>query len=340
MAVQRAVKVGPHSIGESVIEERLRERAANVLKKLPEADQAAIIARVKELAKDESTTVSARSYEELVKQVHVLVRQERAKALPQVESIAVSTGAPPASSPKPDQMDGVEISQDTKIKRLGEVRRRLSLVSVQQELGAFRDRGKGVTGFTYKHTEDQKFGIAANSNFLTGGQSGHSYRGLFDEAKTSGLKNDQIAKRLINALTAEGNAFTGLEADARRSLTKIVAVIQGAEFRRSAANPTAAIAALNRVVADPGLDLFETLHSHALFTPEGGSARSQFHRHAGVDQSQEDFKAQAEREYDALAQLVTVNGYDAENEQAFYTGCERIGATSMAAFKKTFHYDT
>ncbi|KUJ66988.1 hypothetical protein ACZ90_31720 [Streptomyces albus subsp. albus] len=337
--MQRTVKVANRPIAAAVIEERLRERAAKALAKLPEEDRAAVIARTRELAADGDATVSAPSYEVLVRQIQREVRERRANALAPVESIAVKTGAPPRSTPPPDQME-VELSPDTKITRLAEVRRRLSLVGVQQKLGDFRDRGKGVTGFTYKHTEENKFGIASTSNFLTGGQTGHSYQDLFaSAARTSGLTNDQLAKRLINALTSEGNAFAGLEADARQYLTKIVAVIHGAEFRRAAANPTAAVAALNQVVANPGLDIFETLHSHALFAPGGGSASSQFHRRKEVDQSSDDFRERAVREYDALAQLVAVNGFDTADEQAFYTGCEKIGATSMEAFKKTFTYD-
>ena len=70
----------------------------------------------------------------------------------------------------------------------------------------------------------------------------------------------------------------------------------------------------------------------------GGSKDSQFHRDADVDQDDGDFKKRAINEYQALAQLVSANDFDPNDEEEFYKECDKIAATSMTSFTATFEY--
>ncbi|MFE1171911.1 DUF4157 domain-containing protein [Streptomyces sp. NPDC058773] len=278
------------------------------------------------------------SYEDLLDFAGQRVRAAAAAHLAPVVPTAIRTGA---SHP---EHTGTEIPDTEKISRLTEVRRRLSQRGTEQNLDGFRNRQKMVNPFTHKPTGNA-YSIGHTGNFVLGGPQEGEYDVLFERAGNStGLSDKELAKHFIRALTESEYNFEGVSEEGRKYCTKIVAIIQGAEFRRAAANPTVAIAAFNQVVSGAAGTLHEALSTYAVFakpkgnSATGGSKDSQFHRDPDVNQSDEDFKKRALAEYRALADLVSANGFDPGEAEEFYKGCDRIAATSMSAFAGTFDY--
>ncbi|WP_412126765.1 DUF4157 domain-containing protein [Streptomyces tubercidicus] len=290
------------------------------------------------MASDERDLGRWGSYEELLDFAERRVREAAAADLPPVVPTAIRTG-----SPDPDQPE-VKLSEKEQIHRLAEVRRRLSSRGTEQDLDGFRNRQKMVNPFTHKPTGNA-YSIGHTGNFVLGGPQEGEYDVLFERAGNStGLSDQELAKHFIRALTEPGYDFEGMSEDGRKYCAKIVAIIQGAEFRRAAANPTVAIAAFNQVVSGESKTLHEALNRYAIFakakgnSATGGSKDSQFHRDPDVDQEDGDFKKRALNEYQALAQLVAVNGFDPSDAEEFYKGCDKIAATSMSSFTATFEY--
>ncbi|MGY5125977.1 eCIS core domain-containing protein [Streptomyces nigrescens] len=290
------------------------------------------------MASDERDLGRWPSYEELLDSAERRVREAAAAGLPPVVPTAIKTG-----SSNPDHM-AVDLSEAEQIHRLAEVRRRLSSRGTKQGLDEFRNRQQMVNPFTHKPTGNA-YSIGHTGNFVLGGPQEGEYDVLFERAGNStGLSDKELAKHFIRALTEPGYDFDGMSADGRRYCAKILAIIQGAEFRRAAANPTVAIAAFNQVVSGSAATLHEALTRHAVFakakgdSATGGSKDSQFHRDADVDQEDGDFKERAVNEYQALAQLVSANDFDPNDEEEFYKGCDKIAATSMSSFAATFEY--
>ncbi|MEU8785752.1 DUF4157 domain-containing protein [Streptomyces sp. NPDC048637] len=278
------------------------------------------------------------SYEDLLDAAARRVHGEAASHLDPVVPLAVKTG--PSN---PDHME-VDLSEQEQIHRLAEVRRRLSLRGTEQDLYEFRDSKKMANPF--EHTPSgSTYSIGHTGNFVLGGPQEGDYAELFKGARdNSGLSDKELAKHFLRALTEPDYNFGEMSKEGRQYCAKILAIIQGAEFRRAAANPTAAIAAFNKVVTGEAATLHEALNRYALFAKSkgksatGGSKDSQFHRDPDVDQKDEDFKKRALSEYQALAQLVSANGFDPSDADEFYKGCDEIGATSMSSFIATFDY--
>ncbi|WP_411133210.1 DUF4157 domain-containing protein [Streptomyces sp. C10] len=290
------------------------------------------------MASDERDLGRWPSYEELLDSAERRVREAAAADLPPVVPTAIRTGAS-----NPDHKE-VDLPQTEQIHRLAEVRRRLSSRGTKQDLDGFRNRQKMVNPFTHKPTGNS-YSIGHTGNFVLGGPQEGEYDTLFARAGNStGLSEKELAKHFIRALTEPGYDFDGMSEDGRKYCAKIVAIIQGAEFRRAAANPTVAIAAFNQVVSGSAGTLHEALTKYAVFakakgnSATGGSKDSQFHRDAEVDQEDGDFKERALNEYQALAQLVSANGFDPNDAEEFYKGCDKIAATSMSSFASTFEY--
>lgn len=278
------------------------------------------------------------SYEDLLDFAEKRVRAAAAAHLAPVVPTAIKTGA---SNP---EHTGAKISETEQIHRLAEVRRRLSLRGTEQDLDGFRDRQKMVNPLKHKPTGNA-YSIGHTGNFVLGGPQEGEYDALFARAaNSSGLSDKELAKHFIRALTEPGYDFDGMSEDGRKYCTKVVAIIQGAEFRRAAANPTVAIAAFNQVVTGEAGTLHEALSRYAIFakakgnSATGGSKDSQFHRDTDVDQDDGDFKKRAINEYQALAQLVSANDFDPNDAEEFYKGCDKIAATSMSSFTATFEY--
>ncbi|WJY42754.1 DUF4157 domain-containing protein [Streptomyces sp. P9-2B-2] len=278
------------------------------------------------------------SYEDLLDFAEKRVRAAAAAHLPPVVPTAIKTGA---SNP---EHTAAKISETEQIHRLAEVRRRLSLRGTEQDLDGFRNRQKMVNPFKHKPTGNA-YSIGHTGNFVLGGPQEGEYDALFARAaNSSGLSDKELAKHFIRALTEPEYDFEGMSEDGRKYCTKVVAIIQGAEFRRAAANPTVAIAAFNQVVTGEAGTLHEALNRYAIFakakgnSATGGSKDSQFHRDADVDQEDGDFKKRAINEYQALAQLVSANDFDPNDAEEFYKGCDKIAATSMSSFTATFEY--
>ncbi|BCK72605.1 hypothetical protein Srufu_065580 [Streptomyces libani subsp. rufus] len=278
------------------------------------------------------------SYEDLLDFAEKRVRAAAAAHLPPVVPTAIKTGA---SNP---EHTAAKISETEQIHRLAEVRRRLSLRGTEQDLDGFRNRQKMVNPFKHKPTGNA-YSIGHTGNFVLGGPQEGEYDTLFERAaNSSGLSDKELAKHFIRALTEPEYDFEGMSEDGRKYCTKVVAIIQGAEFRRAAANPTVAIAAFNQVVTGEAGTLHEALNRYAIFakakgnSATGGSKDSQFHRDADVDRDDGDFKKRAINEYQALAQLVSANDFDPNDAEEFYKGCDKIAATSMSSFTATFEY--
>ncbi|MEU9124926.1 DUF4157 domain-containing protein [Streptomyces sp. NPDC048506] len=291
------------------------------------------------MAGDERDFGRFTSYGELLDDAERRVQEAAAAHLPPVVPTAVKTG-----SSNPDHME-VDLSEGQQIHRLAEVRRRLSLRGTEQHLDGFRNRQEMVRPFKHKPT-GETYSIGHTGNFVLGGPEEGEYKALFERTRNStGLSDVELAKHFIRALTEPGYDFDGVSEDGRRYCAKVVAIIQGAEFRRAAANPTVAIAAFNQVVTGAAGTLYEALNKYAVFakakgnSATGGSKDSQFHRDTDVDQEDGDFKERAINEYQALAQLVSANGFDPNDEKEFYKGCDKIAATSMSAFTATFEYE-
>ncbi|MFJ9407338.1 DUF4157 domain-containing protein [Streptomyces sp. NPDC101393] len=290
------------------------------------------------MASDERDLGRWPSYEELLDSAERRVREAAAADLPPVVPTALTTGPS-----HPDHTE-VDLPQTEQIHRLAEVRRRLSSRGTKQDLDGFRNRQKMVNPFTHTPTGNA-YSIGHTGNFVLGGPQEGEYDVLFARARNStGLSDKELAQHFIRALTEPAYGFDGMSEDGRKYCAKIVAIIQGAEFRRAAANPTVAIAAFNQVVSGSVGTLHEALTRYAVFakakgnSATGGSKDSQFHRDADVDQEDGDFKERALNEYRALAQLVSANGFDPNEAEEFYKGCDKIAATSMSSFTATFTY--
>ncbi|MFF8787729.1 DUF4157 domain-containing protein [Streptomyces sp. NPDC015125] len=305
-------------------DEKFKERVREEIVSMAEADQ----------------DFGRKTYEQLLDTAQIRIQKASAAHLPPVVPTAIKTGS---GSPDPHDME-VELPEATQRRRLAEVRRRLSLRGTEQNLDAFRNRQKMVNPFRHKPTGNS-YSISHTGNFVLGGPQEGEYEALFERARNaSGLSDKELAKHFIRALTESGYNFDGMSEDGRKYCAKVVAIIQGAEFRRAAANPTVAIAAFNQVVTGAAGTLHEALNTYAVFakakgnSATGGSKESQFHRDTDVDQDDEDFKRRAVNEYQALAQLVSANGFNPNDEEEFYAGCDKIAATSMGSFASTFEY--
>ncbi|MGW7582491.1 eCIS core domain-containing protein [Kitasatospora sp. NPDC054768] len=328
-AVQRVVTVARGTIGSSGETDKVQWNAGRH-KNLPEADRKAILAEIGRMA-DAEESEHFTSYEKLIDAAHARVRAASGQNLAPVTPVAVATGA---------LQHTLTISDEEQMKRHKEVRRRLSLRGVSLDLEAFRNRQAMVNPFTYSDVEDgASYTIGAGGNFVLGSVQEGDYSQLFDLARSkSGLTEQQLANRFIKALSESGSRpFDDLPKDAQKYCAKIVAIIQGAEFRRAAANPTAAVAAFNKVVTGETATLHEAMNTFTLFAKAGGgSADSQYHR-AGKEPDAE-LNARILQEFRSLAQLVSANGFDPNDEKQFYTACETIAVGSMNSFKSNFSY--
>jgi hypothetical protein len=281
------------------------------------------------------------SYVELAMAANSRVNQAAASNLPPYVPGKISIASPDAMEVDSMEVDGTP-PLDVKIKRLGELRRRLSLQSVSVGHEGFRNRDIQVADFQYAHGGGP-FTIGYTNNFLLGGQLGHSYADLLKTSlNESGLRDQEVAMRLIGALTdPEGGAFDGLRSSAKAALTKIVALIHGAEYRRAAANPVAAVAALNEVVAGRTRTVLEAIKGSTLFgKTDGGAADSQYHRRTDIATGDADFQQRAAGEYDAIDRLARLNGWDGENEDQFYERVATIGAATMQTFTEKWTWRT
>lgn len=310
------------------------DKARSGQKRWTEEVKKTVVAQARRMAEAEATYGRFGSYGDLLNYALQLVNQATAAGLPAVAPGAVRTGSP---EPMEDIEPAVEITDTEKISRLTQFRRRASDVSRKEELDGFRDTTKAVSGFTYKHGRHTPYSIGHTSNFLLGDSVEHTYEQLFESVRTNtGLADAALARRFVRALSDPGDAFEGLTNEGRRACAKVVAIIQGPEFRRAAGNPTVAIAAFNKVVTTPGLTLEKALSQYAIFAVPGGSAESQFHRKEVPDT--EDLRERALNEYDALALLVRDNGFTTDTEEDFLQGCQYVAQANMDAFKQTFSY--
>jgi hypothetical protein len=82
--------------------------------------------------------------------------------------------------------------------------------------------------------------------------------------------------------------------------------------------------------------LDKALSQYAIFAVTGGSAESQFHRKEVPDT--QDLRERELNEYDALARLVSDNGFATDSEEEFLKGCQYVAQANMDAFKQTFSY--
>ncbi|MFD5435676.1 DUF4157 domain-containing protein [Kitasatospora sp. NPDC127067] len=327
-AVQRVVKV-VNAVIKADETDKVQWKAGRH-QRLPEADKKAILAEIGRMAEAEES-VRFRSYEELIDAAHARVRAASGQNLAPVTPVAVATGA---------LQHALTISDEEQMKRHKEVRRRLSLRGVGLDLEAFRNRQAMVNPFTYSDVEDgASYTIGAGGNFVLGSVQEGDYSQLFDLARSkSGLTEQQLANRFIKALSESGSRpFDDLPKDAQKYCAKVVAIIQGAEFRRAAANPTAAVAAFNKVATGETATLHEAMNTFTLFAKAGGgSADSQYHRDSKEPDAE--LNARILQEFRSLAQLVSANGFDPNDEKQFYEACETIAVGSMNSFKSNFSY--
>ncbi|MEV7187301.1 DUF4157 domain-containing protein [Kitasatospora sp. NPDC093102] len=328
-AVQRVVNVAKATISKPEETDKVQWKAPRH-QRLPEAEKQAILAEIGRMAEAEESVRFA-SYEKLIDEAHARVRAASGRNLAPVTPTAIATGG---------FQHELTISDEEQMKRHKEVRRRLSLRGISLDLEAFRNRQAMVNPFTYNDVEDgASYTIGATGNFVLGGVQEGDYSQLFDLAKSkSGLTDQQLANRFIKALAESGSKpFEDLPKDAQKYCAKIVAIIQGAEFRRAAANPTTAIAAFNRVAASDTATLHDEMNQFTLFAKTGGgSADSQYHRDSKEPDAE--LNARILQEFRSLAQLVSANGFDPNDEKQFYEACESIAVGSMNAFKANFSY--
>ncbi|MFF2546978.1 DUF4157 domain-containing protein [Kitasatospora sp. NPDC058063] len=328
-AVQRVVTVARGTLSTAEETEKVQWKAERH-KRLPAADKQAILAEIGRMAEADGTEHFT-SYEKLIDAAHARVRAASGQNLAPVTPVAIATGG---------FQHALTISDEEQMKRHREVRRRLSLRGVGLDLEAFRNRQAMVNPFTYSDVEDgASYTIGAGGNFVLGSVQEGDYSQLFDLARSnSGLTEQQLANRFIKALVESGSKpFDDLPKDAQKYCAKIVAIIQGAEFRRAAANPTAAVAAFNKVVTGETATLHEAMNRFTLFAKAGGgSADSQYHRDSKEPDAE--LNARILQEFRSLAQLVSANGFDPNDEKQFYTACETIAVGSMNSFKSNFSY--
>lgn len=336
-AVQRTFKMANKTYSAENAEEltaAMFDKAQGGQKRWTGEVKKTVVAKALQMAEAKADYGRFGTYTALLNCALQLVNQATAADLPAVAPGAVRTGSP-------EPMEGVEpmveILDTEKISRLANFRRRASDVGTKEELDGFRDTTKMVSGFTYKHVSDNQYTIGHTGNFLLGGPVEHTYEELFAAVRThTGLTDTALAPRFVRALSDPGDAFEGLPDEGRKYCAKVVAVIQGAEFRRAAGNPTVAIAAFNKVVTTPGLTLEKALSQYAIFAVTGGSAESQFHRKEVPDT--QELRERALNEYDALARLVSDNGFTTDTEEEFLKGCQHVAQANMNAFKQTFSY--
>uniref|UniRef100_UPI001CCDB700 hypothetical protein n=1 Tax=Streptomyces sp. LS1784 TaxID=2851533 RepID=UPI001CCDB700 len=328
-AVQRLVNVAKAVLSKPADSEKVQWKVQRHLR-LPEAEKQAILAEIGRMA-ESGESLRFASYEKLIDAANVRVRAASGQSLAPVTPVAITTGG---------FQHELTISDEEQVKRHREVRRRLSLRGVSLDLEAFRNRQAMVNPFTYNDVEDgASYTIGATGNFVLGSVPEGDYSQLFGLAKSkSGLTDQQLANRFIKALVESGSKpFEDLPKDAQKYCAKIVAIIQGAEFRRAAANPTAAIAAFNRVATSDTATLHDEMNRFTLFAKTGGgSADSQYHRNGKEPDAE--LNARILQEFRSLAQLVSANGFDPNDEEKFYEACETIAVGSMNAFKANFSY--
>ena len=312
--------------------ENARQKILTDIPKHSSASGDEVVALLKDWAKAHESKGYYGSYKALGKAGLSALRIEQAKSLPSLMPIKVKTG--PAKNYKANKLARAE-----KVEKLRGLHRAASLESVNEAaVTAHRDVGKMVS---LKHKGEKKsFKVGFTTNFLVGGTRESDYKQLFAQAKAlSGLNDSQLAARLINGLHGETGYLDGLKDDAKKYIIKIIALIQGPEFRRSAVNPVAATAALNKVISDNS-DIYQTLLENALFTVSekvvepGGSLRSQFHR-ADFPHN-ENFLQAAEKQYDTILKLADANGVDVEDEKAVETFVGQTTKSTMQGLLSEF----
>ncbi|WP_280721912.1 hypothetical protein [Kitasatospora sp. MAA4] len=334
-------------------------KAVGQQKSWPDGTKDDVWAQIQEMASSEENHQRFGSYEALINAALALHRAKLAKNLGTVTSTTIRTGALSSSNqsnessnssnpsdPSNSSDSGDQLSDQQKVERLSTLRREVSAI-VPSALHDFRNRNQMVTSFKPltggSNSQNPYYTIGTGGNFLLGGTgTGHSYDDLVEKAVThSGLKEEALAERLITYLGGNTKAFEGMDEAAVKQCLKMVALFQGAEFRRAAMNPLAAVAALNSVISSSGtVGISDAIYKSTLFGPtNGGSMQSQFHRNTGVDTTTEAFLKQAVAEYDNIARLLRRNGFDPNDLADFEKGCLSLAKTLTEAHQKTFDYE-
>lgn len=304
------------------------------------ASHSQVVTMIKKMAASTNGYGRFSTYALLVREAIGLIQKEAASGLPAVEPTSIKTGSSTSYDP------GAQKRRE-KMEKLRKLRRAASLEAARAkgEIPEFRDTTK-MALMTSTGPSQQVYSVGHTGNFLLGGSTEHTYKELFSTFKNnSGLDDKAAAKWLITALTrkdGDADPYTKL-AGGQREGEKIIVLILGPEFRRAAINPIAAIAALNKVVADGG-DLFTVFRAHCLFVAtegekgvaDGGSRRSQFHRIKEVDAENEDFQQTGESEFDAIMVLASRNGIDTNDSEAVERFILSLGKTSSGALEAGF----
>jgi hypothetical protein len=241
--------------------------------------------------------------------------------------------------------DRTKSTNDQKLKRLKSLQRQLSDVSLKDpDIKTFRNVRLQMELESSKY--QQRYTIGHTSNFLLGGKGGeHTYEALIDTAKSAtGFNNKQLADYLLKYMLGAEDVFDQFPDRARETCIKIAALIHGAEFRRAATNPVAAVAVLNHVIITNN-DLYQSLREMALFVAsendagvaEGGSMRSQWHRRT-VDTKNADFIITAVNEYDAMMQLAADNDVDLDDDAAVTDFLRSVMGFAMQGMKAVFAF--
>jgi len=276
------------------------------------------------------------SYYKLTEAAVAALQHKRIASQPVVPPQRVRTG-------RAQRYDSKRLQPREKIQKLRKLRRVPSIECLRHpQIRAFRDTTKPVR---IKHRfHGVEYSIGHTSNFLLGGVQEHTYKELLSKAKTlSGFDDKILAQYLIRALTGEVGVINSVPEAARDYVVKILALVQGPEFRRAAMNLDSTVAALNTVVSSGG-DIFDTLRQNALFVASekethggaGGSMRSQFHRRA-IAEDDEDFQQVAVNEFDSLMTLADTNDVDTTDDTAVETFFAGITQTAMEGIQEQFN---
>jgi hypothetical protein len=321
--------------------EDVTEFKENILDNIPKSmtnsvSKAALIKKIKGFAEADALvqpnkkSTRFKSYEELIKFAIASIQKEKADLLPKVDPTTIKFG-------KSTKYDPTLLKGTQKVNKLKRFRRSASIESsVKDDIKKFRDTTK-IAKLKHKK-RGYEYSIGHTGNFLLGEITEHTYKELISNFKTtSGLDDKQTATRLTLALTGEGDAYNGLKESACKFFVKLVALINGPEFRRAAINPVSAIAALN-VVATNGGDLFDILNEQALFAKtDGGSENSQYHRKK-VKEDDIDFIKTSSFEFDNIMKLAEVNGIDITKEDEVEKFVRQGTQSTMLGLKKEFKF--
>ncbi|MGW1604910.1 eCIS core domain-containing protein, partial [Streptomyces eurythermus] len=178
------------------------DKAKGGQKRWTEDVKKTVVAKAQQLAEDEAPYGRFGNYGDLLDYMLRLVNQATAADLPAVAPGAVRTGSPEPVEPMEGVEPATQISDDQKISRLANFRRRASDVSTNKELLGFRDTTKIVSDFTYKHVPGNQYSIGHTGNFLLGGPTEHTYADLFAAVRThTGLNDEELAARFVRALS-------------------------------------------------------------------------------------------------------------------------------------------